>query len=121
MKPYKYVIELTDEEGETLQRLVRSGKTERRIADRSRIILWADEGVTIDESAYRLGCHRDTIIYWRARFLKQRSKGIPVCLQDLPRSGRPPTFSPSAGNASQGGGLRLAHPGGAAAESLLDR
>jgi transposase len=94
MKPYKYVIELTDEEREALQCLIRSGKTERRIADRARIILWADEGVAIDESAYRLGCHRSTVIYWWARFLERRSEGIPTCLQDLPRSGRPLTFSP---------------------------
>ena len=88
------VIELTAEERDILQRLVRSGKTERRIADRARIILWADEKVTIDASAHRLRSHRDTIIYWRARFLERRCEGIPGCLQDLSRSGRPVTFSP---------------------------
>ncbi len=105
MKPYKYVIQLTDEERETLQNLVRSGRTERRIADRARIVLWADQKVTIDESAHRLGCHRDTVIYWRERFLSRRSDGIPDCLQDLPRSGRPLAFSPSADGAGQGNSL----------------
>lgn len=119
MKPYKYVIKLIDAERKTLQSLVRLGKTERRIADRARIILWADEGVTIDESARRLGCHRDTVIYWRARFLERRSEGIPTCLQDLPRPGRPPDFSPSAGYASQSSGLRATRPVGLAVEPLF--
>lgn len=94
VKPHKYVIVLTDEERESLQSLVRSGKTERRVADRARIILWADEKVTIDESARRLGCHRETVLYWRARFLERRADGVPASLQDLQRPGRPPAFSP---------------------------
>jgi hypothetical protein len=94
MKPHKYVVVLTDEERESLRNLLRSGKTERRIADRARIIQWADEKVTIDESARRLACHRETILYWRARFLERRSEGVLASLQDMPRSGRPPTFSP---------------------------
>ena len=103
MKVHKYVIELTDEERTSLRRLVRSGDTKRRIADRARIVLWADEKVTIDESARRLGVHRETILYWRERFLARRLEGIPECLQDLPRSGRPPVFSPSGGGSGQGG------------------
>ena len=102
MKVHKYVIDLSDEERDSLRRLVRSGDTKRRIADRARIILWADERVTIDESARRLDIHRETILYWRERFLERRRDGIPACLQDLPRSGRPPAFSPSAGSGSEG-------------------
>lgn len=94
MKPHKYVIKLAEEERYALERLVRLVKTEHRIADRARIILWADEKVTIDESARRLTFHRETIIYWRSRFLSRRDEGIPICLQDLHRSGRPQTFSP---------------------------
>ena len=103
MKVHKYIIELTGEERDSLRRLVRSGDTKRRIADRARIVLWADEKVTIDESAQRLGLHRETILYWRERFLARRGDDIPECLQDLPRSGRPPVFSPSGGGRSQGG------------------
>ena len=94
MKVHKYVIQLTETERRTLKSLVRSGKTESRLADRARIILWADEGVTIDESARRLGRHRETILYWRSRFLERRSEDVSNRLQDLPRSGRPPAFSP---------------------------
>ena len=94
MKVYKYVIQLTESERRTLKSLVHSGKTESRLADRARIILWADEGVTIDESARRLGRHRETILYWRSRFLERRSEEVESRLHDLPRAGRPPEFSP---------------------------
>ena len=101
MKPHKYVIKLSDEERRTLRNLIRSGKTESRLTERTKIVLWADEDLTIDESAYRLDCHRETILYWRQRFLERRWAGIPECLRDLPRSGRPASFSPSAGRTSQ--------------------
>ena len=105
MKPHKYVIRLSDEERRTLQSLIRSGKTENRLTERAKMVVWADEGVTIDASAYRLDCHRETILYWRQRFLERRSEGLPVCLQDLPRSGRPASFSPSASGTGQSGRL----------------
>ena len=56
MRPHKYVIKLSVEERRTLQSLNRSGKTESRLTERAKTILWADEGLTIDTSAYRLGC-----------------------------------------------------------------
>jgi hypothetical protein len=40
--PYKYIINLTLQERQQLQTLISSGKTERRLADRARMILWAD-------------------------------------------------------------------------------
>lgn len=46
-KPYKYLINLNENEQQELKALVSSGKTERRLADRARMILWADERVTI--------------------------------------------------------------------------
>lgn len=93
--PYKYVIELTDEERQTLQRLVKNGKTERRLADRARIILWADQGQAIAETQHRLGCAEQTVLNWRAAFLERRTQAGPVdALRDRPRPGRPPRFSP---------------------------
>lgn len=94
MKPYQYVIRLGSKEKQQLREIVGSGKTEARLVERARILLWAHDGVTIDETARRLGCHRDTVIFWRRRYLERRRAGIPDCLQDLPRSGRPPVFSP---------------------------
>jgi transposase-like protein/transposase len=95
MKPCKYVIDLKGSEKRDLRSLKRKGKTEVRVADRARILLWADEGVTIEETAHRLGCGRDKVIFWRRRFLEGRTAKTPLLerLQDLPRSGRPPVFT----------------------------
>jgi len=54
------------------------------------IILWADEGRTIAQTAELLGCCEQTVLNWRKRFLERRSEGPVAALMDLPRSGRPP-------------------------------
>lgn len=94
MKPHKYVIRLSSKEKQGLRQLVGRGKSEARLVERARIVLWAQDGVTIDETARRLGCHREKVIFWRKRYLERRREGIPAGLVDLPRSGRPPVFSP---------------------------
>ena len=94
MKPHKYIVRLGSKEKQGLREIVGSGKSEARLVERARILLWAHDGVTIDETARRLGCHREKAIFWRKRYLERRREGIPTCLSDLPRSGRPPVFSP---------------------------
>lgn len=94
-KPYKYLINLTGSERQALEELVSSGKTERRLADRARMILWAEEGVTIAETQRRLGCSEQIVLNWRRDFLARREQEGPVeALKDRPRPGRPPVFSP---------------------------
>jgi hypothetical protein len=97
MPPYKYDVRLTSTEKRALRRLKRQATTEARLVDRARILLWAHARVTIDESARRLGCGREKVILWRRRFLEGRAAKRPVLerLRDLPRSGRPASFSPS--------------------------
>jgi hypothetical protein len=108
MQPHKYVVHLTSKERQELRRLKRQAKTEVRLADRARILLWAHEGVTIEATATRLECGRDKVIFWRRRFLEGRAAKRPVLdrLRDQPRSGRPASFSP----AGPGGG-GPSHPG----------
>ena len=94
MKPHKYVIRLGSKEKQALREIAKSGKTEARLVERAWILLWAHDGVTIDNTAQWLGCHRDTVIFWRRRYVEHRREGLPNCLKDLPRSGRPRVFSP---------------------------
>jgi transposase len=96
MKPYKYQIRLSSKEKQILRALKRAGKTERRVADRARIILWTAAGLTVDEIARRLEFHRSTVINWRKWYLERRADGLSVqeSLQDKPRSGRPSKFTP---------------------------
>jgi transposase len=95
MRPHRYSIHLNGEEKQILRQLERTGKTERRLADRARIILWTAEGVSVEEIARRLNIHRATVINWRRWFRERRKQGMDMveCLNDAPRSGRPPRLS----------------------------
>ncbi len=108
MQPHKYIVRLTSKERQELRRLKRRAKTEVRLADRARILLWAHDGVTIAATAARLDCGRDKVIFWRRRFLEGHAARLPVIerLRDQPRSGRPASFSP----AGTGDG-DVGHPG----------
>jgi len=79
------VIELTSEEREELQRLVRRQKTAQALAFRAQIILQAEEGLTNIAIAERLNTVRETVGKWRIRFSKDRIDG----LLDEPRPGTP--------------------------------
>jgi ferric-dicitrate binding protein FerR (iron transport regulator) len=78
-------IKLTETERYLIHSLVGSDSVSRRIAQRARIILWADAGVSVEASAKGLGYHPDTVAAWRERFLERRTEGLPTCLADLPR------------------------------------
>lgn len=65
---------------------------------RARIVLLAAEGLRNDEIAARLSTARQTVSGWRKRYFEERAAG----LADRPRSGRPPTFSPSGGRRGEG-------------------
>ncbi|MFB3078297.1 MAG: IS630 family transposase [Lysobacterales bacterium] len=65
-----------------LERLVRSGKTQQRVAFRSRIVLKAAEGLPNKTIADTLGTSRPTVIAWRRRYEAQGMAGL---LRDRPR------------------------------------
>lgn len=117
MHVHKYVVRLTGREKRELRQLRRRATTEARLADRARIVLWPHDGLTIDETAHRLDCGREKVIFWRRRFLEGRAAKLAIVerLRDQPRPGRPPTFSPSgAGNGGAGdpGSVSEGPPGG---------
>jgi transposase len=78
-------IELTPEERQELERLVRRRKTAQALSLRARIILSAEEGHTNVEIARRLDINRGTVGKWRSRFAVSRIEG----LLDEPRPGAP--------------------------------
>ena len=57
---------------------------------RAKIILLAAKGLPNDQIGACLSVPRQIVSKWRKRFFDQRTAG----LQDEPRSGRPPAFSP---------------------------
>ncbi|MCG2620497.1 IS630 family transposase [Arthrobacter sp. I2-34] len=84
------MIVLTDAREEELRVLVAAGRTRQRDVLRARIVLAAARGDPNAVIARDLGVHPDTVRKWRKRF----ASGGPDGLADLPRSGRPRTFTP---------------------------
>ena len=77
-------IELTAEEKDTLERLVRSSTAEQRQAFRARVILLAAAGQLSKAIATELRCREATVSKWRGRFVVRRLVG----LADAPRPGK---------------------------------
>jgi hypothetical protein len=90
--PYKYRIKLSGHEKQQLRQAKRKGRPSARLVIRILIILLADAGKTLAETATVLGCCEQTVLNQRKRFLERRSECPVVALMDLPRSGRPPTY-----------------------------
>jgi hypothetical protein len=89
---YKYQIKLSGKEKQELRRAKKSGRKNARLVIRVLIILLADAGKTIVQTADILGCCEQTVLNQRKRFLQRRSAGPVTALLDLPRSGRPVTY-----------------------------
>lgn len=79
----KLEISLSEEERDVLRKWVRSGKTEKRLVERARIILCASENRSPKKIAEMVGTTILTVFKWRRRFLE---KGI-AGLHDAPRPG----------------------------------
>jgi hypothetical protein len=86
-----YQIALTDGERAALEHLARSYTLPYWQVMRAQMVLMAAEGMRNDQIAAQLRCGREVVSQWRKRFFEQRLAG----LEDRPRRGRPPTFSPS--------------------------
>lgn len=73
-----------------LTRRANSARAEHRQVIRAKIVLAAAEGHTNAAIAADLDVHVDTVRKWRRRYASSGLAG----LNDLPRSGRPPVFTP---------------------------
>jgi transposase len=82
-------LSVTNEEREVLERWSRRPKSPHSIAQRSRIVLLAAEGLTNNTVAERVGVNQATVVKWRKRFLERGLDG----LSDEPRPGAPRKIS----------------------------
>jgi hypothetical protein len=89
-----------------LATLQRAGKTPQQTMRRVTIVVLAHEGLSNQAIADQVGTSRNLVQKWRKRFALYEPPPViaeeeadPVArlaaLQDLPRSGRPPAFSPA--------------------------
>ena len=101
--PHPRRIEISVEHLEGVRRHLRRGTTERRVADRARILYFAAQGRAPGEIVRGLGCGRNTV--WRTT-QRYEAEGLDAALYDRPRSGRrrlifPPRQHPPAGPGMQ--------------------
>ena len=92
-----YVIELTRNERSQIETMARKYTLPYFLVLRARIVLLAAQGLDNKMIGERLDVSREVVSKWRKRFYERRLDG----LQDLPRTGRPPDFSPSGSCASK--------------------
>jgi transposase len=88
-----YRIQLSAEEQAWLESRARRYTLPYRDVIRAKIILLAAEGRSNNEIALELHLPRPIVSKWRKRYYEE---GLPG-LQERPRGGRPPGFSPSGG------------------------
>jgi len=85
-----YTLRLSRDERDELEARARKYTLPYRDVVRAKIVLMAAEGLDNDEIAARLDTRREIVSKWRKRFFEQ---GLPG-LDERPRGGRPPIFSP---------------------------
>src|SRR3972149_2763909 len=82
-------ISLTAEERAVLEGMVRSPKTEQRLAKRARVVLLAADHVSTRQIARTVGLSIGKVSQWRVRFARDRLAG----LQDKPRPRPKPLYT----------------------------
>jgi CRP-like cAMP-binding protein len=90
--PLKVVLDR--EQRMVLEEIARTMTYPYRDVIRARTILSLADGVSQAEVARRVGLRRRIVRKWAERFVDRGLLG----LNDAPRSGRPPRFSPDRGN-----------------------
>jgi hypothetical protein len=101
-----YEVRFSAAEQQALEALQRAGKTPQQTVRRVSILLLTHEGCSNQAMADEVGTSRNLVQTWRKRFalygpppLLAEAERDPVArlvaLRDLPRSGRPPDFSPA--------------------------
>jgi len=85
-----YVVSLSVDQRRELEARSRRYTLPYRDVVRAKIVLMAAEGLDNDEIAARLDTRREIVSKWRKRFYEGGLAG----LEERPRGGRPPVFSP---------------------------
>ena len=85
-----YAIVPSPAEKAELERLARKRTAPYYMVIRAKAILMAAKGMDNKTIGEKLGEPRQIVSQWRKRFAEERLEG----LEDRPRPGRPPSFSP---------------------------
>ena len=85
-----YTITLNHTEKSALENIARKYTSPYYQVVRAKVILLAAQGLENDQIGSQVSLPRQIVSKWRKRFFEERLAG----LENLPRSGRPPSFSP---------------------------
>ena len=85
-----FLLKLRSTERAALRKVARKYTSPYRDVVRAKVVLYAAQGWDNQAIAERLDLPRQIVSKWRKRFFAQRLVG----LEELPRHGRPPRFSP---------------------------
>ena len=85
-----YYIRLNSTEQSVLETIARKYTSPYYQVVRAKVILLAAQGLDNDQIGSQVSLPRQIVSKWRKRFFEERLAG----LDNLPRSGRPPRFSP---------------------------
>lgn len=96
-----YTILLSNEEKSKLEAIARKYTSPYYYVFRAKIVLHAAQGMDNRDIGVKLELPRQIVSKWRKRFYERRLDG----LDDEPRKGRPPVFSPSGGRRNKSAGL----------------
>ncbi len=96
-----FILKLRRAERDALRKIARRYTSSYRDVVRAKVVLYAAQGLDNQAIAERLDLPRQIVSKWRKRFFEQRLAG----LEELPRHGRPPRFSPQDRGGDQGPGL----------------
>jgi hypothetical protein len=88
-------VSLTAADRQALESWRRSTTIGAGLANRARVILCISEGLSVTDTAFKVGIARRLVYKWVDRFNDQGLNG----LRDRPRPGRPPFFSSRNGGA----------------------
>lgn len=97
-------LDLSPDERSALEHWARCATMPNGLAQRVRVVLRFVDGHRIRQIARELGVARNTVKLWLHRFAERRLEGF----DDLPRPGRPVSFSPGRGHALGQARLRAA-------------
>ena len=86
----KYVVDLSEEEQAQLEALVRKGKSSARKQTRARILLKANQDMSVQEIMHALDVSEEMVRRARQRFVEE---GLEAALHDKPRPGQKPKLS----------------------------
>jgi len=85
-------LDVSDEDREVLEQWSRRPKSPHSVAQRARIVLLSDGGLTNNAVAERVGINQATVVKWRKRFIERGVEG----LLDEPRPGAPRKITDAA-------------------------